>query len=85
MEMNISANIRVVTKERCFWYKIYDLGPEKVFTIHSRGVFTQDKLGRPTNRAISPTVKYMVIMGPGKSVHCKEPTRGVHSSGVWDV
>ena len=26
-----------------FWYKIYDVGPEKVFTVHSRGVFTQDK------------------------------------------
>ena len=26
-----------------FWYKIYDLGPKKVFTVHSRGVFTQDK------------------------------------------
>ena len=26
-----------------FWYKIYDLGPEKAFTVHSRGVFTQDE------------------------------------------
>ena len=33
----------VFTNERCFCYKIYDLGPEKVFTVHSRGVFTQDK------------------------------------------
>ena len=32
------------TNERCFWSKIYDLGPEKVFTVHSRGVFTlEDK------------------------------------------
>ena len=30
-------------KRGVFWYKIYDLGPEKVFTVHSREVFTQDK------------------------------------------
>ena len=43
--MNISGNITVFTnrKERCFWYKIYDLEPEEVFTVHSRGVFTHDK------------------------------------------
>ena len=26
-------------------YKIYDLGPGKAFTVHSRGVFTQEKSG----------------------------------------
>ena len=52
------------TNERCFWYKIYDLGPEKVFTVEG--------CSPKTNRAISPTVKYMEKMGPGKSVHYKE-------------
>ena len=32
-----------------FVCKIYDLGPEKAFTVHSRGVFTQDKSGYFTN------------------------------------
>ena len=44
MEMNILGKIAMFTKEGCFLvYNIYDLGPEKVFTVHSRGVFTQDK------------------------------------------
>ena len=52
METNISRNISVHQREVFFWYKIYDLGPEKVFTVHSRGMFTK------TNCAISPTEKY---------------------------
>ena len=44
MEMNILGKIVMFTKEGCFLVKkIYDLGPEKVFSVHSRGVFTQEK------------------------------------------
>ena len=61
--MNISGNITVFTNrnERCFWYKIYDLEPEEVFTVHSRGCSPM------TNHAISPTVKYSILWK--KSVH----------------
>ena len=54
------------TKEGCFFYKIiYDLGPEKVFTVHSRWVFNQDKSGYFSNS------KVYGKRGPGRSVHYK--------------
>ena len=46
------------TNERCFWYKIYELGPEKVFTVAG--------CSPKTNRAISPTVKIYGKNGTGK-------------------
>ena len=49
-----------------FWYKIYDLGPGKVFTVHSREVFTQDKSCYFSNS------KVFRKNGTGKSVHYKE-------------
>ena len=52
MEMNILGKIAMFTKEGAFQYKIYDLGPEKVFTVHSRGVFTQDKSGYFSNSKV---------------------------------
>ena len=42
----------------------YDLGPEKVFTVHSSGVFTQDKSCNFPNSKV-----YMEKMRPGKSVY----------------
>ena len=42
-------NLQCSLKRGAFQYKIYGLGPEKVFTVHSRGVFTQDKSGYFSN------------------------------------
>ena len=51
--MNILGKIAMFTNEGCFLiYKKYDLGPEKVFTVHSRGVFTQDKSGYFSNSKV---------------------------------
>ena len=49
MEMNILEKLQCSLKRGVFQYKIYDLGPEKVFTVHSRGVFTQGKSGYFSN------------------------------------
>ena len=49
VEMNILEKLPCSLKRGAFQYKIYDLGPEKVFTVHSRGVFTQDKSGYFSN------------------------------------
>ena len=46
---NFREKLPCSLKRGAFQYKIYDLGPEKVFTVHSRGVFTQDKLGYFSN------------------------------------
>ena len=57
----------VFINERCFLvYNILYLGPEKAFTVHSRGVFTQDKSCYFSN------VKVYGKNGTGKSVHYKE-------------
>ena len=47
--MNILEKLQCSLKRGVFQYKIYDLGPEKVFTVHSRGVFTQGKSGNFSN------------------------------------
>ena len=50
VEMKILGEIAMFTKAGVFFlYKRYDLGPKKVFTVHSRGVFTQDKSGYFSN------------------------------------
>ena len=49
MEMNILEKLQCSLKRGVFQYKIYDLGPKKVFTVHSRGVFTQGKSGYFSN------------------------------------
>ena len=61
----LKAKLQCSLKRGAFYYKIYDLGPEKVFTVHSRGCSPK------TNRVISPIVKYTEKMGPRKSVHYK--------------
>ena len=66
MEMNILEQLQCSLRKGVFQYKIYGLGPEKVFTVHSRGVFTQGKSGYFSN-----LVKDTEKMGPGKSVHYK--------------
>ena len=37
-----------------------------------RSLFTVEGCSPKTNRTISPTLKYMGKMGPGKSVHYKD-------------
>ena len=49
MDMNILEKLQCSLKRGVFQYKIYGLGPEKVFTVHSRGVFTQGKSGYSSN------------------------------------
>ena len=48
----LKAKWQCSLKRGAFYYKIYDLGPEKVFTVHSRGVFTQDKSGYFSNSKV---------------------------------
>ena len=66
MEMNILGKIAVFTKE----------GGGGLFSVKYTtwdrikcSLFTVEGCSPKTNRVISPIVKYMEKMGPGKSVH----------------
>ena len=56
----------VFTKERCFCIK------DRTWDQRKHSLFTVEGCSPKTNRAISPMVKYMGKMGPGKCVHYKE-------------
>ena len=66
MEKNILGKMAMFTKEGVLFsikYRTWDRRKCSLFTVEG--------CSPKTNRAISPIVKYMEKMGPGKSVHYK--------------
>ena len=76
MEMNILVKIAVFTREGCFFGIKYTTWNRRKCSL-----FTVEGCSPKTNRVISPIVKYMEKIGPGKVFTTKGCSliRGVHS------